>query len=232
MLNKKAGGSSQSTEATLFQQAQSGNQESLNWLLAQHEGLVHYAVGRQELYGLPYEEALQAGRRGLWRAILGFDVERGVQFSTYAYQAIIRYVWAEIRHFFRSQHRQVSRSILQLYFCEPGMDPAWLREWEDICQSLESLVDRLPHPQVDMIRLHYGLGGQIPLTHAEVAVQIRVSPQRVGQIEREALMWLRQPAHSQELRSLLARHTQQQYELVDQLAQVYLRRKGRRHERL
>jgi DNA-directed RNA polymerase sigma subunit (sigma70/sigma32) len=111
------------------------------------------------------------------------------------------------------------------------MDPAWLREWEDICQSLEALVDRLPHPQVDVIRLHYGLGGQIPRTHAEVAIQIGVSPQQVGQIEMKALMWLRQPAHSQEVRSQLAQHTQQQYELADQLAQVCLRRKGGRHER-
>jgi hypothetical protein len=39
-------------------------------------------------------------------------------------------------------------------------------------------------------------------------------------------VWLCQPAHSQELRSLLARHEQQQYELADQLAQAWLRRRG------
>jgi len=40
-----------------------------------------------------------------------------------------------------------------------------------------------------------------------------VTKQRISQLEIAALVWLRQPAHSQELRSLLARHDQAQYEL-------------------
>jgi DNA-directed RNA polymerase specialized sigma subunit len=57
------------TEATLFEQAQGGCAASLNELMQRHEKLVHFVVQRQWLFTLPYEEAVQAGRCGLWRAI-------------------------------------------------------------------------------------------------------------------------------------------------------------------
>jgi DNA-directed RNA polymerase specialized sigma subunit len=80
------------------------------------------------LYGLPYEEALQAGRWGSWRAILGYDVQRDICFSTYAYIAIIQYVWGAVRGHSRRQHRQVPRPILRFYYYEPGAAPAQLQD--------------------------------------------------------------------------------------------------------
>jgi hypothetical protein len=47
--------------------------------------------------------------------------------------------------------------------------------------------------------------------------------------ELQALIWLRHPAHSQELRELLKRHSLQEYEWAQELAQVWLRRRGGRH---
>ena len=67
----------------LFRQAQAGCRDSLNELMEKHDGLVHAVVREQMLGDLPYEEAIQAGRIGLWRAILGYDPDRGA-FSTYA----------------------------------------------------------------------------------------------------------------------------------------------------
>jgi DNA-directed RNA polymerase sigma subunit (sigma70/sigma32) len=118
-----------------------------------------------------------------------------------------------------------------LYYYETGVDPAQLQDWEDVRQSLLALVRRLPQQQAAVIGWHYGLEGRLPQTQVEIGAQMGVSHQRVGQLETEALAWLRQPAHSQELRSLLARHSQEQYALADQLAQAWLRRRGGRHER-
>jgi len=42
-----------------------------------HDGLVHAIIRREGSGVLTYEEALQAGRIGLWRAILGYDPGRG-----------------------------------------------------------------------------------------------------------------------------------------------------------
>ena len=57
----------QPAEVVLFRQAQTGSNESLNALMETHDGLVHAVVRRQVLGDLPYAEALQAGRIGLWR---------------------------------------------------------------------------------------------------------------------------------------------------------------------
>jgi RNA polymerase sigma factor (sigma-70 family) len=173
----------------------------------------------------------------LVRAILGYQVERGTKFSTYACKAIMRnsssgrYVWSAVRDHLRRQRKQVCLPLLKIYAYEVGADPAQQRDWADVCQSLLELVNRLPQRQAEVIRLRYGLEGSIPHTQAEIGIRMGVSRQRVGQIEMQALIWLRQPAHSQELRSLLARHTQAQYELADQLAQAWLRRRGGRDGR-
>ena len=65
------------SEATSFQQAQAGCRASLNALMAHHDGLVQAVVRRRVLGDLPFAEALQAGRIGLWRAIQGYDPKHG-----------------------------------------------------------------------------------------------------------------------------------------------------------
>jgi RNA polymerase sigma factor (sigma-70 family) len=231
MIVGKESGFSWQAEATLIKQAQAGSQESLNLLLLRHERLVHWVVRRQCLYMLTYEAAIQEGRRGLWHAILGYDPQRGYRFSTYAYWAIMRYVWGAVKAEIRRSEREIPTEVLGLYFYENSPDPARLREWEDVRQSILALVRRLPAAQAQVIQMHYGLDGYAPHTQTEIAQRWGVSPQWISQVEIAALVWLRQPAHSQELRSLLARHNQTQYELADRLAQAWLRRRGGRNGR-
>jgi DNA-directed RNA polymerase sigma subunit (sigma70/sigma32) len=52
--------------------------------MVERDGLVQAVVRRQALGDLPFAEALQAGGIGLWRAILGYNPQRGIAFSTYA----------------------------------------------------------------------------------------------------------------------------------------------------
>ena len=94
---KQQGGPEVESEATLFERAQMGCRQSLNLLMSRHEGLIHAVIQEQYLYGLPYEEALQAGRSALWRAILGYERQRGTTFSTYAWVIIMRAVWKEVK---------------------------------------------------------------------------------------------------------------------------------------
>jgi len=218
-----------SAETTLFMKAQAGCAESLNALMEEHEGLVHLVVGRQWLLTLEYEEALQAGRRGLWRAVLGYDPERGIRFSTYAYQAIMRYVWGAVKGEQRRMRRETPISIVVLHSYETGPDPAWLKYQQEIKDSLLGLVKRLPERLQEVVTERYGLGGKEPQTLEEIGRQIGLSKTQVGRLQKEALVWLSQPAHSQELRDLVARHTQRQYELADELAQVWLKQRGGRN---
>lgn len=223
------GGSSPTTEATLCAQAQAGNLESLNQLIDQHERLVWFVVSRQRLWGLPTEEARQAGRHGLWRAVLGYDPSRGAAFATYAYVAILKYVWAAVQSHLRQQRREVPLDVLGLYFCASSPDPAWLQHQQDLSQALQALLARLPRRLRRVIVARYGLNGQEPQTLRAIGAQLELTGERVRQLQLEALVWLRQPAHSQELRSLLARHNQTQYELADKKAQAWLTRRGGRH---
>jgi len=81
---KKKSGLGRHPGARLYEQVQQGCGDSLDLLMARHEPLVLYAVKRQKLGDLPMEEAVQAGRIGLWGAIQGYDPQKGYQFSTYA----------------------------------------------------------------------------------------------------------------------------------------------------
>ena len=64
-----ADGPSKPTGAVCFRQVQAGDRDSLNELMAGHDGLVQAVVRRQALGDLPFAEALQASRVCLWRAI-------------------------------------------------------------------------------------------------------------------------------------------------------------------
>ena len=68
-------------------------------------------------------------------------------------------------------------------------------------------------------------------TYAAIGAHLGLTKQRVCQLRTEALIWLRQPAHSQALRSLLDRHTVADYQWADDLAQRGLQRRGGRHGR-
>jgi RNA polymerase sigma factor (sigma-70 family) len=216
-------------EATLFEQAQAGCEESVNQLLMRHERLVHYVIGHQQLWGLPYEEAAQAGRQGLWRAILRYDLGRGTPFASYAYRAIMHYVWAAVQANLVTMRREVSMGELRLYVYREGCDPAEVSRWEEVRQSVRALVGRLSARLQFVIIARYGLAGEQEQTLQALGAQLGYTGEWVRRLQCEALVWLRQPAHSQELRELLSCHTQAQYELAEALAGAWLRRRaGRR----
>jgi DNA-directed RNA polymerase specialized sigma subunit len=81
-----------------FRCAQAGCQECVNGLLFEHRKLV-VAVVRKQWLGerAAFADLVQEGNIALWRAILGFDPERGLAFSTYAWRAIERAVWGAIK---------------------------------------------------------------------------------------------------------------------------------------
>lgn len=71
-------------------------------------GLVHACAGRFRDRGLEYDDLFQAGCLGLTKAVDGFEVERGLQFSTYAVPVIL----GEMRRLFREGGTvKVSRTL-------------------------------------------------------------------------------------------------------------------------
>lgn len=231
MEKKKKGesGLGAQPEARLFEQAQEGCEDSLNLLLERHEPLVKYAVQRQNLGDLPWDEADQAGRQGLWKAILGYDPQRGYRFATYAYPAIVHHVWAAVKaHCVENKKAHATREwAVFFHYWENG--PAQRQMEQEVQACLRAMVAGLPVRLKQVILGRYGLDGRPPQTLPELGAQLEVCGERVRQLQVEALVWLRHPVHSQELRALLRRHSQQEYEWAEELAQVWLRRRGGRH---
>jgi hypothetical protein len=62
-------------------------------------------------------------------------------------------------------------------------------------------------------------------------VLVGLTGERVRQLHTEALVWLRHPAHSERLRTLLGRHTVAEYEAADAQAQRWLSWRGGRRGR-
>jgi len=218
------------TEFPWFRQAQAGCQHSLQTLMSRHDGLVQAVVRRQYLGALPFGEALQAGRIGLWHAILGFDPGRGLAFSTYAWPCIMHAVWQTVK---TEQYQQ--------QFPECPRLPSTISEdptegvLEDLLrpslsQALHELLHRLPDSLRHIVVRYCGLDGHPPASYRHLGAQLGLSHERVRQLHLQALVWLRHPAHSQALRTLLQRHTVADYEQADALAQRWLRRRGGRHE--
>ena len=231
MKNKKKGesGLGAHPEARLFEQAQGGCQDSLNLLLVRHEPLVKYAVQRQNLGDLAYEEADQAGRIGLWKAILRYDPNTGYQFSTYAYPAIVHRIWQAVKVHCRDNRRAHATREWVLFFDHWEVGPAQRQMEQEVQACLRAMVAGLPVRLKQVIIGRYGLDGSPPQILPELGAKLGVCGERVRQLQVEALVWLRHPAHSQELRILLRRHSQQEYEWAEELAQAWLRRRGGRN---
>ena len=230
----RSGGSGLTTEVALFRQAQAGGSDSLNALMERHRGLVYAALGQQVLGDLPYAEALHAGHVGLWRAILGYDPARGCAFSTYAWPSIVHHIWQAVKAHTRAQRRDSALLVHAWLARLPSSagDPLVLYQSSAIRQALVELVQRLPDRLRAIIVARYGLDGHPPRWFGQIGAHLGLTGERVRQLHSAALVWLRHPAHSQHLRSLLERHTLADYQWADGEAQRWLRQRGGRHASL
>ena len=201
------------------------------WLTAQaveeamkrHDGLVHAFIQRQGSGDLTYEEALQAGRIGLWHAIQGYDPARGTAFSTYAWVAIWRQVYRRGQELSRDTDVWLPE---RPSWVEP--DPAEQVDQELTIAILYDSVGQLPKRLRRVIVGRYGLGEQLPCTLKELGEELGLSGERVRQLEQDALAWLRHPAHSERLRQLLGKNTAADYRRA--LAQNAALRRSRRRK--
>ncbi|HEX7265827.1 MAG TPA: sigma-70 family RNA polymerase sigma factor [Streptosporangiaceae bacterium] len=176
--------------------------------LAAHEGLVRLVVRRQQRGELPFADALHEGRLGLWRALLGYDGQRGTCFSSYAVPAIERAVW-----------RAVAQAESGVGPAVAGVaEPSW---WEDPAEELHraavrtavwALVAELPPGRRRIVVAHHGLDGGAPVSLAALGRQLGVSRQRMHAVYQAALVWLAQPERSRAVRALVGRQTRIDYQ--------------------
>lgn len=176
--------------------------------LAAHEGLVRLVVRRQQRGKLPFADALHEGRLGLWRALVGYDAERGTRFSTYAVPAIERAVWRAVAQ------AEPAPAVGVGAVAEPGWweDPADELHRAAVRVAVRALVAELPPGAQRIVVAHHGLDGGAPVSLAHLGRQQGVSRQRVHAVSRAALVWPAQPARSRTVRALVGRQTRTDYQ--------------------
>jgi RNA polymerase sigma factor (sigma-70 family) len=193
-------------DANQFGQAQAGDAKSLEQLMRTHEGLVHHVVHQQWRGRLGYEEAVHAGRIGLWRAIVGFDPERGNAFSSYASVAIARHVWRAVE---LAEREEWTARVSA--FAASCLDPgAEVLAWE-INATLHAMVEHLPPKQRWVVCTYYGLDGWGGCTLAQLGGRLGCSRQAVHYHLHKALVSLRHPVFSAVLRALLGHNRREDY---------------------
>lgn len=110
--------------------------------------LVHSLCRRFVGKGIDYDDLYQTGCIGLIKAVDGFDSERGLQFSTYAFPVIL----GEIKRLFRDGGAvKVSRSLKELSLkvtklkayleLKNGREPTVSELAEELCCSADEIIE-------------------------------------------------------------------------------------------
>ncbi len=206
-----------------FARAQGGCQESLSALLRAHDGLVQAAVRRQVTGSVPFAELLQAGRIGLWQAILKFDAQRGYRFATYAWPCIVHAIWEVAR----AERGAEACGLLEI---ETAADPACMYAAQEVHAELQRVLERMPERLREVVIRRYGLRGEAPALFQQIGAQWGLTGERARQLHMEALLWLQQPAHAPRLLSLLERHTVEDYTAAAERRARWRARRQPRHD--
>ena len=165
--------------------AQGGCVRCLHKLMRAHAGLVWLVLRRTRRGEMAWADLEQEGRIALWRAILGYDAQRGIAFSTYGVRVIERQLWQVVQR----AERQDVRLVWQGEARAPGAEVVW-EEWQQE-QQVRMMVARLPERLQGVVVGVYGLGGEPALSLAALGRQWSLSRERIRQLRNDALVLLR-----------------------------------------
>ena len=131
----------------LLEAAQSGDEEAGERVLRENTGLIWSVVRRYNGRGVETEDLYQLGCIGFLKAVKGFDLTYGTQFSTYAVPVIL----GEIKKLFRDGGTvKVSRSLKELslrinaarehHSKHCGAEPTPTQLAEELGESVENIT--------------------------------------------------------------------------------------------
>jgi RNA polymerase sigma factor (sigma-70 family) len=180
--------------------------------------LIHACLRREVIGEMAYADLVQEGRIALWRAVLQYDRQRGTAFSTYAWIAIRNQLWA---------------AVDRVHPCDRWLETeaAWPTIAEiaerallqsNIHTALLATVAQLPDRLRAVLVWVYGLDGQPPRTMAALGRKWGLTRERIRQLRNEALLLLRLPAYSAELRDLCDQDSRTAYRQALQLNRKWL----------
>lgn len=136
-----------SINAELLKQAKDGEKNAVEELIKCNMGLVRKVASKFVNRGIEFDDAVQIGAIGLYKAIKKFDFSFEVQFSTYAVPMIM----GEIRRFLRDDGIiKVSRSIKENYYKITRFLEEYRKNYE-IEPHISIISEKLGIPQEDVV---------------------------------------------------------------------------------
>ena len=178
--------------------AAEGDLEARNILIERNLRLVAHIMKKYYAQTSDQEDLISIGTIGLIKGISTFDASKGARLATYA----ARCVENEILMHFRAQRKSAQDVSLSDYI-ETGNDGTALSLMdvvsedvdltEQICmqesvkQLHQAVADALTEQERMVIRLRYGLDGEMPRRQREVAQITGISRSYVSRIEKRAL---------------------------------------------
>ncbi len=202
-LHLSGGGSfpkplSAAQERECLQLIKQGDVEARNKLIEHNLRLVAHIIKKYYSSVRDQEDLISIGTIGLIKAVSTFDCDKGTKFATYA----SRCVENEILMFFRSKKKSgADVSINDPIDTDKDGNALTLMDImsqeDDILETIDlQMKSEQLHKCIDtalnmrerqIIRLRYGLKGQIPLTQREVATRLKISRSYVSRIEKKAI---------------------------------------------
>lgn len=186
-------------ERECFERMANGDQEARNALIEHNLRLVAHIVKKYYSATNDQDDLISIGTIGLIKAVGTFQYEKGARFATYAARCIENEILMHFRNLKKSaQDVSISDpldgdennlSLMDIISDDQNLfeDLDLKIKSEQLYQYIETYLS--PREQ-KIIRLRYGLGGEIPLTQREVAAHLGISRSYVSRIEKKALATL------------------------------------------
>ena len=165
---------------------------------------VMYCAKKHLGKGVELEDLNSLGIEGLMKAVDKFDYTKGFRFATYAVWWINQSITRGIDKNMITEENTVSiekkvgeneeSSLEELLRDEKAVDPCEYVAINDSKKALEHILSQLNEKEALVLKLHYGIGMNKPLTLEEIGCmpQMNVTKERVRQIEQKALKKIRQ----------------------------------------
>ena len=154
--------------------AKKQDEAALAAIIARHMVVIRYFARRAVSPGLDFDDALQEGLIGLFRAIEQYDKDQGASFSTYANVCIRNAVFAAQKAAARKKHAPLNHSIpIPEEQSIPGPEEQAISN-EQLSLTMEKVHTRLSPLEKQVLR--YYLNG---LSYQEIGLQLGKSPKAI-----------------------------------------------------
>jgi len=120
-------------DTVLVEMAQTGDGRAMEEILLRYKKMVRRKASRLFIAGGDYEDVIQEGMIGLFKAVRNFDSKRNVAFSSFAVYCVLSQIYDAVKAASRKKHESLNLSI--------SLEGLMLNEEEDQYNLLDVYID-------------------------------------------------------------------------------------------